>query len=74
MQTATTIINQDRFAIGRCIRSARKSLGINGRRLSRNLGISYSEYKRYEKGEKAIPRTVLLELFLFGISRWTMEK
>lgn len=55
---------------GQLLKNARRILGVGTEFISKKMGISSRLWARYENDRVKIPNTILLKIFVFGLSFW----
>ena len=55
---------------GRLLKNSRAILGVGTEFISKKMGINSRLWARYENDRVKIPNTILLKIFVFGLSFW----
>ena len=55
---------------GRLLKNSRAMLGVGTEFISKKMGINSRLWARYENDRVKIPNTILLKIFVFGLSFW----
>lgn len=52
------------------LKTARSFMGVSRKLLAQRMGITYETLQAYENGNRRIPNSILLKLYMFGIDFW----
>ena len=55
---------------GRLLKNSRAMLGVGTEFISKKFGIDHRKWQQYENDRVKIPNTLLLKIFVFGLSFW----
>ena len=55
---------------GRLLKNSRAMLGVGTEFISKKFGIDHRQWQQYENDRVKIPNTLLLKIFVFGLSFW----